>query len=252
MFMEPRDARVTSCRATGSYGEFLERTHYYESVSKSLQGNIEAIGHAVTFKWTQTWKTQEVHELKMPHSFFKHWWRYFYGMLCVFVVYCVLLYVVFLWCMCFLWLVCCGFFVAFCVFCGMLLFFVLWYVCVCLSKAVLECFFFSRRGEGDNLLDAKCDSSEEEGGIAGASEPDRVVVVTGDSGICLVNVFHRHHVVPTPSHARKVLCWITCCSLRCAVRRATLFLVFSMLGIVFPLTTGHLDVLSDDWPFGSK
>ena len=183
--------------------------------------------------------------------FFRHWWRYFYGMLCVFVVYCVLLYVVFLWCMCFLWLVCGGFFVAFCVFCGLLLF-------LCCGMFAFVCrkrcwsVFFSRRGEGDNLLDARCDSSEEEVGIAGASEPDRVVVVTGDSGICLLNVFHRHHVVPTPSHARKVLCWITCCSLRCAVRRATLFLVFSILGIVFPLTTDHMHVLSDDWPFGSK
>ena len=147
------------------------------------------------------------------------------GMLCVFR--CIL---------CFLWYV---------------VVFVLWYVCVCLSTAVLECFFFLRRGEGDNLLDARGDSSEEEGGIAGASKPDRVVVVTGDSGICLVNVFHRHHVVFTPSHARKGLCWITCCSPRCAVRRTTLFLLFSMFGIVFPLTTDHLDVLSDDWPFGS-
>ena len=187
----------------------------------------------------------------MPHSFFQAlvavflWYVVrFCGLLCV-VVCCVFVVYVFfvvgMWwvfrcILCFLWVCCC-----FCVV-----------VCLRLFVESGVGVFFSRRGEGDNLLDARCDSSEEEGGIAGASEPDRVVVVTGDSGICLVNVFHRHHVVPTPSHARKVLCWITCCSLRCAVRRATLFLVFSILGIVFPLTTDHLHVLSDDWPFGSK
>ena len=187
----------------------------------------------------------------MPHSFFQ-------ALVAVFLWYVVR----FLW-----FIVCCCMlcFCGVCVFCGWYvvgfsLHFVFFVVCCCVLCCGMFAFvcrkrcwsaFFSRRGEGDNLLDAKCDSSEEEGGIAGASEPDRVVVVTGDSGICLVNVFHRHHVVPTPSHARKVLCWITCCSLRCAVRRATLFLVFSMLGIVFPLTTDHLDALSDDWPFGS-
>ena len=173
----------------------------------------------------------------------------------------------FMVCCAFLWfIVCCCMlcFCGVCVFCGWyvvgfslhFVFFVglLLFLCSMLAFVCRKrCWsvFFSRRGEGDNLLDARCDSSEEEVGIAGASEPDRVVVVTGDSGICLVNVFHRHHVVPTPSHARKVLCWITCCSLRCAVRRTTLFLVFSILGIVFPLTTDHLDALSDDWPFGS-
>ena len=30
------------------------------------------------------------------------------------------------------------------------------------------------------MLDASCDSSQEEGGIADVSEPDRVVVVIGD------------------------------------------------------------------------
>ena len=40
-FMEPPEAIVTICRATGSNGEFLERTYYYERVSKSLQGDIE-------------------------------------------------------------------------------------------------------------------------------------------------------------------------------------------------------------------
>ena len=39
--------------------------------------------------------------------------------------------------------------------------------------------FSSRRGEGDNLLDARGDSSQEEGGIADVSEPDRVAVVIG-------------------------------------------------------------------------
>ena len=65
-------------------------------------------------------------------------------------------------------------------------------------------------------------------------------------------VFIATTLCPLQSHARKVLCWITCCCLRCAVRRATLFLAFSILGNVFPLTTDHLHVLSDDWPFGSK
>ena len=78
---------------------------------------------------------------------------------------------------------------------------------VCLSKAVLECFFSSRRGEGDHLLDASCDSSQEEGGIADVSEPDRVVVVIGDDFWTLFGEFIvSFHVVPTPSHARKVLC----------------------------------------------
>ena len=186
MFMEPRDARVTSCRATGSNGEFLERTHYYESVSKSLHGNIEAIDMRLLSSGHRPGRLRRCTSSKCRTVFFRHLVAVFFGLLCVFVVYCVLLYVVLLWCMCFLWLVCCGFFVAFCVFCGMLLF-------LCCGMFAFVCrkrcwsAFFSRRGEGDNLLDAKCDSSEEEGGIAGASEPDRVVVVTGDSGICLAS-----------------------------------------------------------------
>ena len=66
MFTEPPEAIVTICRATGSNGEFLERTYYYERISKRLQGDIETIDLRVFFKWKQSEKTQEMHEVKMP------------------------------------------------------------------------------------------------------------------------------------------------------------------------------------------
>ena len=125
MFMEPRDARVTSCRATGSNGEFLERTHYYESVSKSLQGNIEAIDMRLLSSGHRPGKLRRCTSSKCRTVFFRHWWRYFFGLLCVFcgllcvVVCCVFVVYVFfvvgmLWVfrciLCFLWYV-----VVFCV-----------------------------------------------------------------------------------------------------------------------------------------
>ena len=77
-----------------------------------------------------------------------------------------------------------------------MLFFVLWYVDVCLSKRYWSGFFL-RRGEGDHLLDASCDSSQEKGGIADVSEPDRVVVVIGDDFWTLFGEFIvSFHVVP--------------------------------------------------------
>ena len=43
LFFQQPEARVTACRSTGSNGLFLERIYHYDSVSKSLQGNIENI-----------------------------------------------------------------------------------------------------------------------------------------------------------------------------------------------------------------
>ena len=120
LFLEQPEARVTACRSTGSQGLFLERTYYYDSVSKSLQGNIETIVLRVFFKWKKTQKTQEVHEVKMPHSFCTHWCLYFCGTLCVLWFIVFLLYFVFLW---------------------YVVVFVLWYVCVCVSKDVLGVVF---------------------------------------------------------------------------------------------------------------
>ena len=72
------------------------------------------------------------------------------------------------------------------------------------------------------MLDARGDSFEEEGMIADVSEPDRIADVFGDDLWILSGEFYCHHVVPIPSFARKVLCWITCCDLRCVGRRVIL------------------------------
>ena len=147
MFMKPREARVTSCRVTGSNGEFLERTYYHESVSKSLQGNIEAIDMRLLFRWTQTWKTREVHELKMPHSFCSGIGGGIIVACCAFLILlCFLLYFVFLW---------------------YVVVFVLWYVCVFLLYFVFFCCMYvvvlRVVARFDNLFVESGDSSEEEG-----------------------------------------------------------------------------------------
>ena len=54
LFFEQPEARVTACRSTGSIGLFLERTHHYDSVSKSLQGNIENIDMVGNVMWKTT------------------------------------------------------------------------------------------------------------------------------------------------------------------------------------------------------
>ena len=122
----------------------------------------------------------------MPQSFCTHWWLYYCGMLCV-----SLWFVVFVW---------------------FIVFFVLWFLCCGMFAFVYRkrswSGFSSRRREGDKLLDARGDSFQEEGGIADVVEPDRVtdvILLALMSGLCLV-IFFRHHVVPTPSDARKVLC----------------------------------------------
>ena len=140
MFMEPRDARVTSCRATSSYGEFLERTYYYESVSKSLQGNIEAIDMRLLSGGHRPGRLRRCTNSKCRTVFSGIGGGIF--MVCCaflwFIVCCCMLcfcgvcvfvdgmWWVFRCILCFLWFV---------------VVFVLWYVGVCLSKAVLESFF---------------------------------------------------------------------------------------------------------------
>ena len=112
MFMEPPEAIVTICRATGSNGEFLERTYYYERISKSLQGNIKtsdvrlfSCGHRLgRFRKCTSSKCRKVFQASVAvllwfflciFEFFCFWWYVcFFGM-CVFVL-------------------CCGFFVVVC------------------------------------------------------------------------------------------------------------------------------------------
>ena len=115
LFFEQPEARVTACRSTGSNRSFLERTYHYDSVSKSLQGNIENIDMSCG---KRRGRPRKCTSSKCREVFARIGGRIKFGRLCVFRFYGV-----------FLWFI--VFFV--------LWFFVLWYVCVCFS-------FTARRG----------------------------------------------------------------------------------------------------------
>ena len=217
MFMEPREARVTNCHATGSNGEFLERTYYYDSVSKSLQENIEAIDMRLLSGEHRPGRFRKCTSSKCRTVFSSIGGGIIVACCAFFILLCFLLYFVFFVVYVFLWYV--VFFCCILCFCGML-----WFLCcgrfafVCRKRCWSG--LFLRRGEGDNLLDARR--------------------------------FYRHHVVPTPkSRAQSsVLDHMLLSKMRCAPCNS--FSGIQHFGkCFFPLTTDHLHVMSDDWTFGS-
>ena len=80
LFFEQPEARVTACRSTGSNGLFLERIHHYDSVSKSLEGNIENIDMSCGKRRRRPRKCTR----SKFRNFFARIWLYYCGMLCVF------------------------------------------------------------------------------------------------------------------------------------------------------------------------